>query len=238
MITRLPRTIPVLRILITEDHLDLAENIADYLEAQGHQADFAYDGQMAITLAAENTYDAIIMDINMPKMDGLSATAAIRNSDKPATPILMLTANDTLSDKLAGFDAGADDYIVKPFAIQELYARLQAQVRRINLDYVNELTFEQLTINQTNKTAKVSNRELPLTLANFKILQILMKKQPEVVAKREIEFQLWGDLKPEKDVLRSHIYKVRKLLSTYVPNLIITSKHGEGYKLEHVNHEQ
>lgn len=227
----------MLRILITEDHLDLAENIGDFLETKGHQSDYAYDGQMAVTLAAENAYDVIIMDINMPKMDGLTATTAIRQSDKPSTPILMLTANDTLTDKLAGFDAGADDYIVKPFAMAELYARLQAQVRRTNHDYINELTFAQLTLNQANKTAKVNEQELPLTLASFKILQLLVKKQSEVVAKQEIEFQLWGDLKPEKDVLRSHIYKVRKLLEKYIPNLKIISKHGQGYKLECVSNE-
>lgn len=227
----------MLRILITEDHLDLAENIGDFLETKGHQSDYAYDGQMAVTLAAENAYDAIIMDINMPKMDGLAATSAIRQSDKPSTPILMLTANDTLTDKLAGFDAGADDYIVKPFAMAELYARLQAQVRRINHDYVNELSFQQLTLNQSNKTGWVGKQELPLTLASFKILQLLVKKQPEIVEKREIEFQLWGDLKPENDVLRSHIYKVRKILSIHLPNLKITSKHGQGYKLEKVVNE-
>ncbi len=237
-LTKFLRTIPVLRILITEDHLDLAENISDYLGTQGHQSDFAYDGQMAVMLAAENAYDAIIMDINMPKMDGLAATNAIRQSDKPATPILMLTANDTLTDKLAGFDAGADDYIVKPFAMAELYARLQAQVRRINHDYANELTFKQLTLKQNSKTGWVGTQELPLTLASFKILQLLVKQQPELVEKKEIEFQLWGDLKPENDVLRSHIYKVRKILSTYLPNLKISSKHGQGYRLECIADEQ
>jgi len=193
---------------------------------------------MAVALAAENAYDAIIMDINMPKMDGLEATQAIRQSDKPSTPIIMLTAKDTLSDKLIGFDFGADDYIVKPFAMQELYARIHAQIRRMNNSFTNEITFGQLTLNQTDKTGTASGKTMPLTLASFKILQLLVKKQPEIVAKQEIEFQLWGDLKPENDVLRSHIYKVRKLLANHIPSLCITSKHGQGYRLEHNADEQ
>ncbi len=119
-----------LRILIVEDSIDIAENISDYLELQGHVTDFAMDGIGGLHLALTQDYDVIILDIMLPGMDGLTFCLKLREEGQKATPVLMLTARDTLSDKLEGFDAGADDYLVKPFELEELVARMQALVRR------------------------------------------------------------------------------------------------------------
>ena len=124
------KELPSLRILIVEDNVDIAENIADYLEVQGHVLDFAMDGIGGLHLALTQDYDAIVLDIMLPGMDGLTFCRKLREQGGKQTPILMLTARDTLSDKLEGFEAGADDYLVKPFELQELEARLGALVRR------------------------------------------------------------------------------------------------------------
>ena len=122
-----------LRILIVEDNIDIAENISDYLELQGHVTDFAMDGIGGLHLAITQEYDVIILDIMLPGMDGLTFCRKLREEGQKVTPVLMLTARDTLSDKLEGFDAGADDYLVKPFELEELVARMQALVRRSDL---------------------------------------------------------------------------------------------------------
>jgi DNA-binding response OmpR family regulator len=120
------------RILIVEDNIDIAENISDYLEIQGHVTDFAMDGISGLHLALTQDYDAIILDIMLPGMDGLTFCRKLREEGEKVTPVLILTARDTLSDKLEGFDAGADDYLVKPFELEELSARIQALVRRFD----------------------------------------------------------------------------------------------------------
>ena len=119
-----------LRILIVEDNTDIAENIADFLELQGHLLDFALDGIGGLHLALTQDYDAIILDIMLPGMDGLTFCRKLRKEGEKDTPVLMLTARDTLSDKLEGFEAGADDYLVKPFELEELSARIRSLVRR------------------------------------------------------------------------------------------------------------
>ena len=113
-----------IRILIVEDNPDLAENISDFFESQGHLLDFAMDGVGGLHLALTEDYDAIILDIMLPRMDGLTLCRKLREAGSKQTPVLMLTARDTLSDKLEGFDAGADDYLVKPFEMEELAARI------------------------------------------------------------------------------------------------------------------
>ncbi|AZZ97390.1 response regulator transcription factor [Pseudoalteromonas sp. R3] len=221
----------MLRILIAEDHLDIAENIGDFLTAKGHQVDYAYDGVMAVNLVEEQTYDAIIMDIMMPKLDGLKATRQIRQGSQPTVPILMLTAKDRLDDKLVGFDSGADDYILKPFAISELYARLVAHTRKAQNDYHHVMRLNGLELNTQNKTASFNGETLQLNPTTFKILTLLCKQHPSLVNKSELEFQLWRDALPENDLLRSHIYNLRKSLSGCAEHIKVQSKHGQGYQL-------
>lgn len=220
-----------LRILIAEDNLDIAENIGDFLEINGHQVDFAYDGQMAVSLMQSQTFDVIVMDIMMPKLDGMEATEQIRQLPGGDIPILMLTAKDTLDEKLAGFASGADDYIIKPFDITELYARIQAHSRKAQKNYRHIVNIDGLRLDRKQQTADINGTDLLLNPTTFKILWQLSKAHPALVAKKEIEFMLWGDLKPEKDILRSHIYNLRKSLSKCAEQVTVVGKHGQGYQL-------
>lgn len=222
---------PTLRVLIVEDNLDIAENISDFLEFKGHVVDFAYNGLMALSLVEEETFDVVIMDIMMPKMDGLSATEAIRGTSSGKVPIIMLTAKDTLDEMLDGFAAGADDYIIKPFAMPELYARILAQVRKSQQNYNHKQQLRGLELDQNEHTTKIDGVELALNPACFKILWQLAKAYPNLVAKGELEFALWGDVNPERDVLRSHVYNLRKALAKKSATIEIMAKHGQGYHL-------
>ena len=119
-----------MRILVVEDNRDIAANLGDYLEERGHTVDYAADGVTGLHLAVVNNFDAIVLDLNLPGMDGLEVCRKLRNEGRKQTPVLMLTARDSLDSKLSGFDSGADDYLVKPFALQEVEARLAVHARR------------------------------------------------------------------------------------------------------------
>lgn len=220
-----------MRVLIAEDNVDIAENIGDFLSIKGHRVDFAFDGKMALSLASQQQFDVIVMDVMMPKMDGMLATEKIRELVNGDTPILMLTAKDTLDDKLAGFDVGADDYIVKPFDMLELYARIQAQARKAKNNYRSKLQVDCLTIDLVQQAVIIDEIPVVLNPSTFKIIVQLTKAYPNLVNKSEIEFNLWGDEVPEKDILRSHIYNLRKALAKVSKRVIVSSKHGRGYQL-------
>ncbi|PKG83169.1 DNA-binding response regulator [Colwellia sp. 75C3] len=223
--------IATMRVLIAEDNLDIAENIGDFLEMNGHHVDYAYDGLMAVELFNQHDFDVVVMDIMMPKVDGLKATEQIRQSPRGDVPIIMLTAKDTLAEKLDGFTAGADDYLVKPFAMPELYARLQAQVRKSQTSYHHQFSVENIMLDHNDKSAAISGKPLVLNPTTFKIMWQLAKAYPNLVAKAELEFLLWGDLPPENDILRSHIYNLRQSLAKCNDDISILAKHGQGYQL-------
>jgi DNA-binding response OmpR family regulator len=220
-----------LRILIVEDSIDLAENIGDYLEIQGHVSDFAMDGISGLHLALTNRYDAIILDIMLPGMDGLTFCRKLRKEGEMTTPVLMLTARDTLSDKLKGFDAGADDYLVKPFELEELSARLLALARRSDHAREKTLIVGDLEIDLGKMQVQRAGNPIELNRACFKILKMLMQASPNVVSRNEIEHALWSDMPPESDALRSHIYILRQAIDKPFTHPLIQTIHGFGFKL-------
>ena len=220
-----------LRILIVEDSIDLAENIGDYLEIQGHVTDFAMDGISGLHLALTHHYDAIILDIMLPGMDGLTFCRKLRKDGEKTTPVLMLTARDTLSDKLKGFDAGADDYLVKPFELEELSARLQALARRSDHTAIKTLIVGDLEIDLGKMLVQRAGHPIELNRACFNILKILMQASPNVVSRNEIEHALWSDMPPESDALRSHIYVLRRAIDKPFKHPLIQTVHGVGFKL-------
>ena len=221
----------VLRILIVEDNIDIAENISDYLEIQGHVIDFAMDGIGGLHLALTQEYDAIILDIMLPGMDGLTFCRKLREEGQKRTPVLMLTARDTLSDKLEGFDAGADDYLVKPFELEELSARMQALARRSDHPEKKPLRVGDLQIDIGKRQVQRAGRPIELNRACLKILKMLMQASPNVVSRKEIEYALWRDMPPGSDVLRSHIYTLRRAIDKPHKRHLIKTVHGVGYKL-------
>jgi len=222
---------PGLRILIVEDNIDIAENISDYLEIQGCVTDFAMDGIGGLHLALTQKYDAIILDIMLPGMDGFTFCRKLRQEGERQTPVLMLTARDTLSDKLEGFDAGADDYLIKPFELAELSARIQALVRRSGHANKKMLRVGDLEVDIGKRQVLRAGRPIELNRACLNILTLLMQASPNVLSRREIEHALWGDMPPGSDVLRSHIYTLRRVVDKPYKHSLIRTVHGIGYKL-------
>ena len=220
-----------LRILIVEDNIDIAENITDYLELQGHVMDFAMDGISGLHLALTQDYDVIILDILLPGMDGLTFCRKLREDGEKETPVLMLTARDTLSDKLKGFEAGADDYLIKPFEMKELSARIQALVRRSIHAKKKHLRVGNLEIDLGKMQVQRAGRSIELNRVCLKILTMLMQASPNIVSRKEIEHALWSDMPPGSDALRSHIYTLRKAIDKPFKRHLIQTVHGIGYKL-------
>jgi DNA-binding response OmpR family regulator len=219
------------RILIIEDNIDISENIADYLEAKGHVLDFAFDGISGMHLALTEEHDIIVLDLMLPGMDGIELCQKLRKTNLKPVPILVLTARDTLKDKLEGFEAGADDYMVKPFALEELEARLKALVRRFKEKPATTLKVADLEFNLNTMTLHRAGQPIELNRACLKILKILMQASPNLVSRKDLEFAIWGDMPPDSDVLRSHIYLIRRKIDKPFASELIHTIHGMGYKL-------
>ena len=219
-------------VLIVEDHHALAQTIADHLEMADFTVDFAADGITGLHLAVTNTYDAIILDVMLPGIDGFEICEKIRKEAKSDVPIIMLTARDQIADKLKGFDNGADDYLAKPFNPDELVARLQSMVRRHRGEFdskalkVGDLVFDLGTMEVIR-----GNQKLKVSPTGLQILKVLMKKSPEIVTKDQLAQQLWGDLIPDSDVLRSHLYILRKTIDKPFDKQLLHTIPGVGLKI-------
>lgn len=218
--------------LLVEDHPDIAMMICDYFEERNCVVDYAADGVTGLHLAASNDFDAIILDLMLPGMDGLELCRKLRNDAAKDTPILMLTARDTLDDKIAGLDAGADDYMVKPFEIAELDARLRAMSRRAKGQIVQEtLRVADLTVDTGTLEVSRAGTVLTLTPIGMKLLMHLMKASPRVVTRRALEREVWGDIVPDSDALRSHLYNLRKIIDRPFEKPLLHTIPGAGYRL-------
>jgi DNA-binding response OmpR family regulator len=226
------------KVLVIEDNRDLAENIVDYLELKGFNLDFTVDGVQGLHLASTNDYEVIVLDLMLPGMDGLTVCKRLRSTVKKNTPILMLTALNTLSDKLAGFKAGADDYMVKPFALPELAARLEAIIRRMHNGKTTRLKIANLELDTLTRKIAREGQKITLSKTCFKILEILMYAYPEVVTRTTIEQTIWGDMLPGSDSLRSHIYALRLEIDKPFKSSLIRTIHGIGYQLVEPNEIQ
>ena len=219
-------------ILIVEDHSDLAANIGDFLEAGGFVVDFAADGLSAVRLATDNRYDAVVLDIMLPGIDGYEVCRRLRQQINLDIPIIMLTARDTLDDKLAGFGQGADDYLVKPFEMKELEARLQAMIRRHRGELDSgELQIADLCYDPGTLRVTRGKQSLKLSPIALKILRLLMRESPKLVTREQIEAQVWGDDTPDSDALRSHLYSLRKVIDKPFEEQLLHTIQGVGYKL-------
>lgn len=219
-------------LLLIEDHYDIAEMVCEYLERCDYVMDHAADGVTGLHLAVSNDYDAIILDLMLPGMDGIALLEKVRNEAKRVVPVLILTARDTLQDKVAGLDAGADDYLVKPFEIKELEARVRAMIRRQRgLVSPEKLHVADLVFDSGTMEVSRANTSIKLTPIGIKILRILMHASPRVVSRREIERQVWGDILPDSDTLRSHIYNLRKSIDKPFEKPLIETMQNTGFRL-------
>ncbi|MCP4750610.1 MAG: response regulator transcription factor [Proteobacteria bacterium] len=227
-----------MRVLIIEDHQDLAENIGDYLSAAGHITDFAMDGIGGLHLALTNEYDVVVLDLMLPGMDGLTLCRKLRQEADRQVPVLMLTARDTLQDKLTGFESGADDYLVKPFALEELGVRVRALAKRSVPAHRQTLRVADLTLDLGAMTVSRAENAIELNRVCLQILEILMTAHPNVVTRHRLENALWGDEPPGSDALRSHIYTLRNKIDKPFSFPILETIHGIGYKLNDNNETQ
>jgi DNA-binding response OmpR family regulator len=220
-----------IRALIVEDNRDICANIARYLEKLGYLLDFAHDGLTAMHVALTNPFDVIVLDLMIPGMDGLSFCQRLRMEAGMETPVLMLTARDTLDDRLRGFDAGADDYLVKPFALQELHARLRALHKRSHRNTDSVLKVADLTFNRSTLQVHRAGQRVELNPAGKKLLQRLMEESPAVVTREDLETLLWADERPDGDALRSHMYKLRQAVDRPFDEPLIHTVNRIGYRI-------
>jgi DNA-binding response OmpR family regulator len=221
-----------LKVLIVEDNADLAANIADYLEERGHTVDVAQNGLTGLRLAAAAQFDAIVLDLMLPGMDGLALCENLRSGTGRQTPVLMLTARGTLEDKIAGFGSGADDYVVKPFELRELELRLQALARRAQgAQGLRLLRVADLELSLDTLRVRRGSRTIELPALPLKILELLMKRSPGVVWRREIEQAVWGDSPPDSDALRVHIHTLRSAVDPPGTPALLRTVRGVGYQL-------
>jgi DNA-binding response OmpR family regulator len=220
-----------MRVLIIEDNPDIAANLGDYLEDHGHTVDFAGDGITGLHLAIVNDFDSIVLDLALPGMDGLEVCRKLRQEAGKDTPVLMLTARDRLEDKLAGFDTGADDYLVKPFELQEVEARLNVLASRGRRRSRRELIVGDLAYNVDTLNVTRAGSEVYLNPIGLKLLHCLMESSPNVVSRAELEMKVWGEEMPDSDSLRVHIHSLRSAIDKPFGSNMIQTRHGIGYRL-------
>ena len=224
-----------MRILLIEDHPDLAANLGDYLTALGHTVDFAADGKAGLARAEGCEHDVIVLDRMLPGMEGSKVCRQLRAGGL-TTPILMLTALDAVGDRVDGLAAGADDYLVKPFALAELAARLAALHRRASGSVGEQvLRLGDLTFNPGTAETHRAGKLLELTRAERRLLELLLRRAPNLVSRAECERALWGDDLPDGDVLRAHMHNLRNAVDKPFGKKLIHTVHGEGYRIAELN---
>jgi DNA-binding response OmpR family regulator len=221
-----------MRVLIVEDNIDIATDLCEYLGGCGHAVDHAADGVVALHLAVTNDYDAIVLDVALPGVNGLEVCRRLRADARRDVPVLMLTARDTLDDKLEGFAHGADDYLIKPFALKEVEARLLALDKRRHGRVtqqrlrVGDLEYDLATLSVTHAGAPV---KLPPKC--LRLLEVMMQAPNKVHLRAELEHAVWGEDQPSSDTLRSHMHLLRRALAVPGRPDVIENVHGVGYRL-------
>ncbi len=222
---------PPLRILLVEDHAPLREQVAALLTHAGHIVDEAADGRLGLMMALENPPDVLLLDIGLPGLDGISLCETLRAQSAAHVPTLMLTARDALPDKLRGFSVGADDYLVKPFAGEELLARVHALSRRKGMGEDYLLSIGSLSIDRRARTASRCGHTLMLPPTAFAILLLLAETWPRALSRSQIVEALWQGEAPDSDSLRTHIFQLRQQLDKPFEHAMLKTVHGVGFRL-------
>jgi DNA-binding response OmpR family regulator len=216
-------------LLLVEDNFDLAETLVQYLELEGMTCDHAASAEAGLNLASENEYDLLLLDISLPRMSGLELCEALRKEGRE-TPVLMLTAKDTLDDKLAGFKSGTDDYLVKPFDMPELVARINTLARRRS-GQAKVLGAGDLKLHLDTHRAFRGDRELTLTPTGWKLLDTLVRSSPGIVSRQKLIQAVWGDEVPESNSLKVHLHKLRRQVDGENDAPLLHTIPGLGYAL-------
>ena len=222
-----------LRVLIVEDNRDLATEMTDFLQAGGIVVESAVDGITGLHLAIVNDYDVIVLDLMLPGMDGMMLFKKLRQEAEKNTPVLMLTARDSLEDKVSGLDAGADDYLVKPAELREVEARVRALARRGSGRMPKKkLQVGDLVLDLDSHCAFRSAVRIELSPIPYQILELLMLRYPQPVSREDIEQLIWGGGKPDSSVLRAHMHMLRTLIDKPFDKAMLRTIWGIGYQLQ------
>ena len=220
-----------MRILIAEDERDLNRIIMQKLTSDGYSVDSAYDGKEAINILSYTDYDAVILDVMMPKADGFEVLKALRDSGKK-TPVLFLTARDSLRDKVKGLDSGANDYLVKPFSFEELTARLRAMTRASFGESENILTVGDLVMDCSKKTVRRGDKDIVLSAKEFALLEYLMHNKGKVLSRERIEDHIWNfDYEGGTNVVDVYISYLRRKIDEGHEKKLIHTVRGHGYSV-------
>lgn len=214
-------------VLLVEDDLDLADTVIRYLEFEGMNCHHAANGQAGYQLAREQEYHVLLLDLNLPRLDGLSLCERLRKEGDD-TPVLMLTARGELDDKLAGFEVGTDDYLVKPFALQELVARIQTLARRRSGES-RILRCSGLVMDLDNKTVVRDVTAVKVTPTGWRLLEKLLRESPNVVSRQALESAVWGDDIPDSNSLKVHLSNLRKAVDASFPVALIQTVDRHGF---------
>ena len=221
-----------MKILLVEDDYDVARNVCEYMESSSHEVEVAPDGLIGLDCVTREKYDCVILDISLPRLTGIQLCERIRNLGFSDLPILMLTAMGNLSYKEEAYEAGADDYLVKPFALKELELRLNAVIRRVSGNkagkhlHVGDLSYDLMT-----QQIKRGDHDIDLTATSKKILELLMRNSHRVVSKQEIEQAVWGESPESPDLVRIHIHTLREAIDKPFNIPLLHTVRGMGYRL-------
>ncbi|QDE32771.1 MULTISPECIES: response regulator transcription factor [Shewanella] len=218
------------QLLLVEDDLDLATAVIEYLELEDILCDHSANGLAGLGLIQKNYYDVVILDLNLPKMNGLQVCKSLR-ADGIDVPVLMLTARDTLDDKLNGFANGTDDYLIKPFAMEELIVRIKVLAKRRS-GQVQKLTVADLSIDLQQKQVYRANVELKLSPTALKILTVLMNASPNPVSREKLMQTVWGDEQPDSNSLKVHIFNLRKQIDAEHEHKLMHTISGYGFAIK------
>lgn len=218
--------------LLIEDNTTIAEQVVEFFGAHDWTVDYARNGQQGMTLAKQNIYDAVILDLNLPDIDGLQVCESIKQDAKAELPIIMLTARDSLDNKIEGLATGADDYLTKPFNLRELMMRCKALARRHTLHQQKVLCLAGLKINLHKHQYTWLGKTLVLTPIGGKILSALAIDHPHPVSRADLMHKIWGDSPPNSDALKAHVYSLRRTLEAETNAIRLVTVPNLGYQLE------
>lgn len=220
----------MLNVLLVEDDFDLAETVIDYLAIESISCDYASNGVAGQKLLKENDYDVVLLDLNLPRLDGLSLCQGLRTGGND-TPVLMLTARSQLDDKVAGFEAGTDDYLVKPFELRELVVRIHALARRRS-GQVQLLCCADLVMNLKEDVVTRAGQKIKLSPTAWQILEALLRAAPETVSKQKLINTVWGDNPPDSNSLKVHLHHLRRAVDESFDLPLIHTIPGRGFSIK------
>jgi len=224
-----------MKMLIIEDNQDIAASIYDYLEVLGYTVDAAGDGVTGLHLAVTEDYDVIILDLGLPGIDGIDLCRRLRQDAQRSIPVIMLTARDSLENKLEGFNSGANDYLAKPFSLKELAARVKALSERTCQTPASRLQVGDLSLDVDAHEVCRAGKQIKLNPTLFRLLMFLMQNPHRVIKRKELEYAVWRDDPPDSDALRTHLFNLRQIVDKPFDRPLLHTVRGFGYKLSDKN---